>query len=315
MTPEEIVARLLYRDGLMLILDKPAGYAVHKGPRGAEAAKAWRIISARCASACHARPRSRTGSTAIPPAAWCWGGTARRWPRWASCSNRARSARSIGRWWKAGPAGDEGRIDMPLGRRDDTRGWWMKPDPDGQPAVTTWKVLGRSILAPIPTTRWATPARLAPPLPLAGEGRGEGIQLEFAADPPPPLPQQGVYARLRRAMRGREQTAQAARHSVPMKSRAQSLHPSPGWRSSRSPAARINCACIARPWAGRSSATPFTEARRAPAVRRCICMRARSRSRSTRTSRRSRAMAPAPLHMQERLYACGWQGEVFSLVD
>jgi tRNA pseudouridine32 synthase/23S rRNA pseudouridine746 synthase len=28
-----------------------------------------------------------------------------------------------------------------------------------------------------------------------------------------------------------------------------------------------------------------------------------------------RAMAPAPLLMQEWLYACGWQGEVFTLVD
>ena len=28
-----------------------------------------------------------------------------------------------------------------------------------------------------------------------------------------------------------------------------------------------------------------------------------------------RAMAPLPLHMQERLYACGWQGEVFTLVE
>ncbi len=36
MTPEEIVARLLYRDGLMLIIDKPAGYAVHRGPKGGE---------------------------------------------------------------------------------------------------------------------------------------------------------------------------------------------------------------------------------------------------------------------------------------
>jgi tRNA pseudouridine32 synthase/23S rRNA pseudouridine746 synthase len=27
-----------------------------------------------------------------------------------------------------------------------------------------------------------------------------------------------------------------------------------------------------------------------------------------------RVMAPAPLHMQERLYARGWQGEVFRLV-
>ena len=36
MTPEEIVARLIYRDGLMLVIDKPAGFAVHKGPKGGE---------------------------------------------------------------------------------------------------------------------------------------------------------------------------------------------------------------------------------------------------------------------------------------
>src|SRR5919108_5884533 len=34
MTPEQIMARVLYRDGLMLVIDKPAGYAVHKGPKG-----------------------------------------------------------------------------------------------------------------------------------------------------------------------------------------------------------------------------------------------------------------------------------------
>src|SRR3984885_13631971 len=31
MTPEEMVSRLLYRDGLMLVIDKPAGLAVHRG--------------------------------------------------------------------------------------------------------------------------------------------------------------------------------------------------------------------------------------------------------------------------------------------
>ena len=36
MTPEEMVARVLYRDGLMLVLDKPAGFAVHHGPKGGE---------------------------------------------------------------------------------------------------------------------------------------------------------------------------------------------------------------------------------------------------------------------------------------
>src|ERR1700741_4225373 len=34
MTPEERVSRLLYRDGLMLVIDKPAGFAVHNGPKG-----------------------------------------------------------------------------------------------------------------------------------------------------------------------------------------------------------------------------------------------------------------------------------------
>ena len=27
-------SRLIYRDGLMLVIDKPAGIAVHRGPKG-----------------------------------------------------------------------------------------------------------------------------------------------------------------------------------------------------------------------------------------------------------------------------------------
>ena len=33
-TPEEIQARVLHRDGLMLVIDKPAGIPVHRGPKG-----------------------------------------------------------------------------------------------------------------------------------------------------------------------------------------------------------------------------------------------------------------------------------------
>ena len=36
-------------------------------------------------------------------------------------------------------------LRLPLGRLDATRGWWMKPDPNGQEAVTVWRVLGRSL--------------------------------------------------------------------------------------------------------------------------------------------------------------------------
>ena len=33
-TADEIQARVLYRDGLMLVIDKPAGIPVHRGPKG-----------------------------------------------------------------------------------------------------------------------------------------------------------------------------------------------------------------------------------------------------------------------------------------
>ena len=33
-TEEEILSRVLHRDGLMLVIDKPAGLPVHRGPKG-----------------------------------------------------------------------------------------------------------------------------------------------------------------------------------------------------------------------------------------------------------------------------------------
>jgi tRNA pseudouridine32 synthase/23S rRNA pseudouridine746 synthase len=45
---------------------------------------------------------------------------------------------------EGGPTEDKGTIDIPLGRLNAERGWWQKPDPEGQSAVTNWKVLGRS---------------------------------------------------------------------------------------------------------------------------------------------------------------------------
>ena len=34
LTAEEIQARVLHRDGLMVVIDKPAGLPVHRGPKG-----------------------------------------------------------------------------------------------------------------------------------------------------------------------------------------------------------------------------------------------------------------------------------------
>src|ERR1044072_464337 len=40
-TGEEILARVLYRDGLMLMIDKPAGLSLHRGPKGGPSLEDW----------------------------------------------------------------------------------------------------------------------------------------------------------------------------------------------------------------------------------------------------------------------------------
>lgn len=42
------------------------------------------------------------------------------------------------------PPQPEGRVALALKKRSEQRGWWMQPDADGQPAVTDYRVLGRS---------------------------------------------------------------------------------------------------------------------------------------------------------------------------
>ena len=131
MTPEEMLARLLYRDGLMLVIDKPAGFAVHRGPKGGEA---WRTISTRCASACRAagagapaRPRHLRLPGARPP------------PQGAGPARQAVQA-GQGRQDLLGGGrrrtrADEGRIEIaarPSATR--ARGWWMKARP-ARPAL------------------------------------------------------------------------------------------------------------------------------------------------------------------------------------
>ena len=40
-TEEEILSRVLHRDGLMLVIDKPAGLSVHRGPKGGPSLEDW----------------------------------------------------------------------------------------------------------------------------------------------------------------------------------------------------------------------------------------------------------------------------------
>src|SRR5271154_6581540 len=141
MTPEEMVSRLLYRDGLMLVIDKPSGFAVHRGPKGGESLEdhfdALRFGLPRAPALAHRLDRDTSGCLVL--------------------GRHRKALAKLGRLFKSGaidkaywavvegaPEADEGVIELPLGRLDETRGWWMKHDPQGQPAVTKWKELGRS---------------------------------------------------------------------------------------------------------------------------------------------------------------------------
>ena len=140
MTAEEMLARLLYRDGLMLVVDKPAGYAVHRGPKGGEALEdyfgALRFGLPRAPALAHRLDRDTSGCLVL----------GRHRKALAALGKLFKNGK-VGKTYCAvvegGPEADEGRIDIALAKRDESRGWWMKADPHGLPSTTTWKVMGR----------------------------------------------------------------------------------------------------------------------------------------------------------------------------
>jgi tRNA pseudouridine32 synthase / 23S rRNA pseudouridine746 synthase len=232
MTPEEIVARLLYRDGLMLIIDKPAGYPVHKGPKGGGSLEdhfgALRFGLPRAPALSHRLDRDTSGCLVL----------GRHRKALATLGKLFKGGRVGKTYWavvEGGPSEDEGKIDLSLGRLDDKRGWWMKVDPEGQEAVTTWKVLGRG-----DRFTWLALEPLT--------GRTHQLRVH-CAERGWPIVGDTIYGN-------------APRIGGPL----MHLH-------------------------AREIVVPLYK-----------------------NKEPIRAEAPAPLHMQERLYACGWQGEVFRLV-
>ena len=141
MTPEEMLSRLLYRDGLMLVIDKPAGLAVHRGPKGGESLEdhfdVLRFGLPRMPSLAHRLDKDTTGCLVLG-----------RHRKALALLGKLFKQGKIGKtYWavvEGSPAEDEGRIDIALGKLDEDRGWWMKPDPNGMPSSTTWKVMGRA---------------------------------------------------------------------------------------------------------------------------------------------------------------------------
>lgn len=141
MDPHNIVARLLYRDALMLVVDKPAGVPVHPGPGGGrtlvDELDALRFGLPRRPEAAHRLDRDTSGCLVL----------GRHRQALARLGRLFASGEVAKVYWAVvagSPGPDEGEIDMALSPRSpDPKSWLSRPDPDGKPALTLWRVLGR----------------------------------------------------------------------------------------------------------------------------------------------------------------------------
>jgi tRNA pseudouridine32 synthase/23S rRNA pseudouridine746 synthase len=139
-TADQLALRVLYRDGLMLVIDKPAGLPVHAGPKGganlAALLDGLRFGLPQRPELAHRLDKDTSGCLVL--------------------GRHRQALQRLGRLFAQGlvektywavvegaPPEKEGRIELALARRsDDPRSWWMKVDAAGQPAVTAYRVLG-----------------------------------------------------------------------------------------------------------------------------------------------------------------------------
>jgi tRNA pseudouridine32 synthase/23S rRNA pseudouridine746 synthase len=150
----DLLSRLLHRDGLVLVIDKPAGLPVHRGPKGRRAATPaagdgpWggdnledhfdqlRFGLPRAPALAHRLDKDTSGCLVL-------GRHRKALERLGKLFKHGRAEKTYWAVVEGAPDGDAGEIDLALGKLDPTRGWWMQVDPLGLPARTSWRVLGR----------------------------------------------------------------------------------------------------------------------------------------------------------------------------
>lgn len=146
MTPGEIQSRVLYRDGLMLILDKPAGLPVHAGPGGGPNLErhfdALRFGFPKPPALAHRLDRDTSGCLIL-------GRHAKALRKLGRLFTDARIGKTYWAVVAGSPPAEHGRIEAPLKKVSNRSGGWRivvaaPGDADGQSAVTDYVVRGRS---------------------------------------------------------------------------------------------------------------------------------------------------------------------------
>jgi len=137
--PDQLTERILYRDGLMLVIDKPAGIAVHPGPGGGPHLEHWfpllRFGLPRPPALAHRLDRDTSGCLVL--------------------GRHPKALRRLGQLFRDGkvektywavvagiPNPSQGRIETGLRKETRGTGWKMVIDPEGQHAVTEYRLRG-----------------------------------------------------------------------------------------------------------------------------------------------------------------------------
>jgi tRNA pseudouridine32 synthase/23S rRNA pseudouridine746 synthase len=144
MKAEEIQARLLYRDGLVLILDKPAGLPVHGGPGGGDNLERYfehlRFGLPKPPALAHRLDRDTSGCLAL-------GRQHKGLSRLGKLFQEGRVGKTYWAVTTSPPPAASGTIDAPLKKLTTRAGGWRMvavgpEDTQGQTSVTDYKVLG-----------------------------------------------------------------------------------------------------------------------------------------------------------------------------
>jgi RluA family pseudouridine synthase len=132
---------VLYKDPLMLVIDKPAGIPVHAGPGGGPNLErlfgALRFGLPNPPSLAHRLDRDTSGCLVL--------------------GRHTKALRKLGRLFSEGrveklywavvegaPPERSGRVDLPLRKETRGTGWKMVPDEAGQSAVTEYRIMGEA---------------------------------------------------------------------------------------------------------------------------------------------------------------------------